>query len=347
MFRPGFDEEHVARLDRLGLTRLLRFASPGKDDHLMLVVVAVVGGVPVGLDHEVSHREVGHAVFATEQDPHRDVLHSVHLHGVGVGGIKPRSEHGHLLELRFKVVRGGAAKSRPEISDRTLRGMTHSHTTPGTDPVLAAIPLGDYQTNAFVVADELDPEACWLVDCGDRPESLLDAVETSGRTLSGILLTHCHHDHIAGIDRALARFGPMPIRCHELEAGWNQEPMLNLSAFLGMPSTATPPDATFQGGDSCPLGPGWSILHLPGHSPGSVGFLHAPSGTLLAGDTLFAGSIGRIDFPTSDSEAMKKSLIRLLELEDDIRVLPGHGLETTIGAERAGNPFLQGGRPSF
>jgi len=215
------------------------------------------------------------------------------------------------------------------------------------DPVLAMIPLGDYQTNGFVVADERAADACWIVDCGDRPEALLDAVEASGRRPVGILLTHCHHDHIAGIDRALARFGPMPIRCHRLEADWNATPMLNLSAFLGTPATATPPDETFEDGDPCPLGPGWRILHLPGHSPGSSGFLHEPSGTLIAGDTLFSGSIGRIDFPTSDPEAMRASLRRLMTLPDTVRVLPGHGPGTTIGQERAGNAFLKDGEPAF
>lgn len=218
---------------------------------------------------------------------------------------------------------------------------------PASDPILASVPLGDYQTNAFVVADQERPDACWIVDCGDRPEPLLEAVVASGRTPIGILLTHCHHDHIAGIDRALARFGPMPIRCHHEEAAWNGEPMLNLSAFLGAPATATPPDATFGEGDPCPIGPGWSILHLPGHSPGSSAFLHAPSRTLIAGDTLFAGSIGRIDFPTSDPEAMRASIRRMMTLDDAIRVLPGHGPATTIGRERQGNPYIRGGEPAF
>ncbi len=226
--------------------------------------------------------------------------------------------------------------------------MQNDHTEyADADPILAMIPLGDYQTNGFVVAAEDDDDACWIVDCGDRPEPLLDAVSSSGRRPVGILLTHCHHDHIAGIDRALARFGPMPIRCHHLEADWNATPMLNLSAFLGAPSTATPPDATFADGDPCPIGPGWSILHLPGHSPGSCGFHHAASGTLIAGDTLFAGSIGRIDFPTSDPEAMRGSLRRLMTLSDATRVLPGHGPATTIGRERASNAFLREGEPVF
>ena len=225
--------------------------------------------------------------------------------------------------------------------------MKQTDSNPPDSPVLAMVPLGGYQTNAFIVADEQDEGAAWIVDCGERPDPLLDMLESSGRTPRGILLTHCHHDHIAGIDRALNRFGTLPIRCHRLEAEWNQEPLLNLSALLGDPTRVTPPDETFDEGDACPIGPGWRMLHLPGHSPGSVGFLHEPSGTLIAGDTLFAGSMGRVDFPTSDPEAMKVSLGRLLELPDHVVVLPGHGPGTTIGDERASNPFLQGGPDRF
>lgn len=219
--------------------------------------------------------------------------------------------------------------------------MPDTDSTDQNQPVLAMIPLGDYQTNAFVVADEARQDGAWIVDCGQRPEPLFDALEASGRTPLGILLTHCHHDHIAGIDQALSRFGPLPIRCHRLEAEWNQQPLLNLSALLGMPTEVTAPDETFEEGDPCPIGPGWRMLHLPGHSPGSCGFLHESSGTLIAGDTLFAGSMGRVDFPTSDPAAMRHSLGRLLELPDEVVVLPGHGPGTSIGAERRGNPFLQ------
>lgn len=219
-------------------------------------------------------------------------------------------------------------------------------TTPPS-PILAAVPLGAYQTNCHVVAMDDDPARAWFVDCGDDPEPMFDALDRTGRTLAGILLTHAHHDHIAGIDRALTRYGSVPIHAPESEAAWNMEPMLNLSAFLGRPARVAPPTDLFEEGDPCPLGPGWRILHLPGHSPGSSGFLHEATGTLLAGDTLFAGSIGRIDFPTSDPEAMRRSLERLLILDDQTRVLPGHGPETTIGREREANPFLGPSGPSF
>ena len=88
------------------------------------------------------------------------------------------------------------------------------------------------------------------------------------------------------------------------------------------------------------LGNEWEVLHLPGHSPGSVA-LHDPvHGVLLAGDTLFSGSVGRVDFPTSDPSAMKRTLERLMSLPDDTVVHPGHGPATTIGRERVSNPYV-------
>lgn len=209
------------------------------------------------------------------------------------------------------------------------------------------LPLGDFQTNAYLIRHAALPEECWLVDCGMEPAPMIAAIDRRGLRPAGIVLTHCHHDHIAGIDQVLAHYGPMPIACHILEAMWNQTPELNLSWFLGAPSTASPPTVLLEEGDACPLGEAWRMFHVPGHSPGSIAFLHEPSETLIAGDTLFAGSMGRVDFPTSDPEAMKRSLSRLMELSDTTQVFPGHGPSTSIGVERASNPFLRGGIPSF
>lgn len=213
--------------------------------------------------------------------------------------------------------------------------------------ILEMLPLGEFQANAFLVRHEEDPEACWIVDCGPGPGPLMEAIERRGLAPAGIVLTHCHHDHIGGIDEVLSRYGPMSIAAHGEESQWNATPELNLSAFLGRPSTATPPDVILEDGGECPLGRGWSILHVPGHSPGSVAFHHPASATLIAGDTLFAGSIGRIDFPTSDPEAMRNSLRILMGLSDETRVFSGHGPPTSIGHEKAENPFLRGGAPSF
>ena len=210
-------------------------------------------------------------------------------------------------------------------------------------PIVDMHTLGPVETNCFVVRvpEGPDPDGCWIVDCGMEPGPLLDAVEASGLQPRGLLLTHCHYDHIGGIEELFGRFGTLPTWVHPVEREWNRDPRLNLSAMSGWPCVAPEPDRTYEDGEVLDLGGSvWKVLHLPGHSPGSVGLLHESTGTLLAGDTLFAGSIGRVDFPTSDEVAMRGSLGRLVELPEATRVLPGHGPETSIAMERLRNPFL-------
>jgi hydroxyacylglutathione hydrolase len=219
-------------------------------------------------------------------------------------------------------------------------------------PEIVTFALGDWQTNCHVVRVPAarppdDPRACWIVDCGQRPKPLVDYIRREGLRPVAIILTHAHVDHIAGVDEALAAFGPIPVLAHAAERDFNGEPMLNLSAFAGREVRVSPPTAFLGDGDRIELsGTRWLVRHVPGHSPGSIALIHGSEGprgspVALVGDTLFAGSIGRVDFPTSDPEALKRSLREvLLELPDATRILPGHGPETTVGAERRANPFL-------
>ncbi|MDZ4755250.1 MAG: MBL fold metallo-hydrolase [Phycisphaerae bacterium] len=213
-------------------------------------------------------------------------------------------------------------------------------------PVITTMPLGSWQTNCHIVhvPQGPDPHGCWLVDCGQAPKLLLDAIATRGLQPRGILLTHCHVDHIMGIDDAQARFGPLPILCHALERDFNGDPLLNLSGFAGGPEVrVSAPSAYVADGDTVDLcGSRWTVRHVPGHSPGSVAYVHGPSKQALTGDTLFAGSIGRFDFPTSDGAALKRSVLDvLMKLPDDMRISPGHGPATTIGRERQTNPYVR------
>ncbi|MHC4947734.1 MAG: MBL fold metallo-hydrolase [Planctomycetota bacterium] len=210
-----------------------------------------------------------------------------------------------------------------------------------TAPRIETFALGVYQTNCFVVRLP-GGDAGWIVDCGYDPDPMLDAVERSGMRPEAILLTHAHCDHIAGVDRALARFGPLPLVAHPAAAEACVDAQLNLSAFLDVPITCTRPDRLVNDGDVLELdGTRWRVVHAPGHSPGSVLFVHDESGQAIVGDTLFAGSIGRIDFPTSDPAAMRRTIGEvLMGLPDDTTIHPGHGPATTIGAERVSNPFV-------
>jgi glyoxylase-like metal-dependent hydrolase (beta-lactamase superfamily II) len=207
-------------------------------------------------------------------------------------------------------------------------------------PEIHSFVLGDWQTNCHVVAVPGARE-CWIVDCGFGPEPLLEFIRRRRLTPAALLLTHAHLDHIGGVDAILARLGPMPLFIHEAEAGFCSNPMLNLSAMIGMDTTCTEPDHLLQDEQSIELaGTRWRVLHAPGHSPGCACFIHDDSKQAIVGDTLFAGSIGRTDFPTSDPGAMARSLARLMELPDEMTIYPGHGPPTTIGDERRSNPFI-------
>lgn len=211
-------------------------------------------------------------------------------------------------------------------------------------PDIKTFVLGDYQTNCFVVSNPGSSDG-WIVDCGFEPDEMLDWIQEHGIVATAMLLTHAHSDHIAGIDRAIQRLGPMPIYVHEAENGFCSDPVLNLSAAIGMPVCVTEPDRQLHDGDTLTLGDEtWRVVHTPGHSPGGVLFIHDSSNQAIVGDTLFAGSIGRIDFPTSDPDAFRHSILKvMMDLPDDLAIHPGHGPASSIGRERATNPFVVNG----
>lgn len=211
-------------------------------------------------------------------------------------------------------------------------------------PDIKSFTLGDFQTNCFVVSVP-GRNDCLIVDCGYEPLLMLDAIENEGLTPAALLLTHCHSDHIAGVDAVLSRFGSMPLYVHRNEVGFCSDPMLNLSGMVGMPMTCTEPDHLLDDGDVLDLaGMSWRIVHTPGHSPGGILYVHDESNQAIVGDTLFAGSIGRFDFPTSNVEDLRRTITEvMMGLPDDMTIHPGHGPSTTIGQERQSNPFVLGG----
>ena len=201
--------------------------------------------------------------------------------------------------------------------------------------------LGDLATNAYLLHAGAGSPAT-VVDPGQRPGPLLSRIRAAGLTVERVVLTHAHADHIAGLAELRDLHPGCAIEIHPAEASYLQDPQNNLSAWIGEALIAPAATGSLTAGATTRMaGLDWSILGTPGHSPGGLTFHQGDLGVAIVGDTLFAGSVGRYDFPHSDPEALRASLRLLMTLPDETRVLPGHGPETTIGRERATNPHVQ------
>jgi hydroxyacylglutathione hydrolase len=204
---------------------------------------------------------------------------------------------------------------------------------------IESLTVGALAENCYLVIDETTDRAV-LIDPGDEPDRILDAVRRSGATLDAIWLTHAHFDHVGAI-AAVLRAHPVPVHMHPLDA-----PVLAVaedSALrFGLRIEAPPPaDVELAEGDRLTVGSQeLAVMHVPGHAPGHVAFYG--EGVVFGGDCLFAGSVGRTDIPYGDRETLDASLLRLVALGDELTLYPGHGPHTTLGRERRSNPFLHG-----
>jgi glyoxylase-like metal-dependent hydrolase (beta-lactamase superfamily II) len=209
--------------------------------------------------------------------------------------------------------------------------------------ILETFSVGPLQCNCTILGDEAEGEAI-VIDPGDDITRIHQRINELGLKLKQILITHGHIDHVGGALK-LKRLTGAPIFLNE-----NDLPQLSMmdmqAAWLGVTTPeVAPPDESLTDGmtvglTSLPA----QVLHTPGHTQGSVCLHFAPLNMLIAGDTLFAGSIGRTDLPGGDGAQIIRSIeSRLLALPDNTRVIPGHGPATTIGDERESNPFLRGG----
>jgi len=215
--------------------------------------------------------------------------------------------------------------------------------------ILETLPVGPLQCNCSILGDETSREAI-VVDPGDDIPRILALLAKHGLTVKQIVITHAHIDHIAGAHRLKQITGaPILYNKHDLA----QVKMMDIQAtWLGIPTpTVSNPDDTLDDGKLITIGASpeqsrkgltGSILYTPGHTEGSVCLYLPDQHLLLAGDTLFAGSVGRTDLPGGNTNKLLRSIQeRLLTLPDDTVVIPGHGPRTTIGSERLENPFLQ------
>ncbi len=202
------------------------------------------------------------------------------------------------------------------------------------------LPVGPLQCNCSVVGDEASRTAL-VIDPGDDVEQVLAIVRRHGLTVKQIVITHGHIDHVGGAMKLKAATGA-PILINQ-----NDSALLKMLPQQAMWIGAEPPgkvdiDQDLREGDQITVGSlSGSILHTPGHTEGSICLYFPAEQTLFAGDTLFAGGIGRTDLPGGDFHKIMDSLRnRLLALPEQTLVIPGHGPLTTIGEERESNPFL-------
>lgn len=201
--------------------------------------------------------------------------------------------------------------------------------------------VGPIDTSIYVIGCEKTKEAV-IIDAGGQIDDLLAAIDDRDWTLTAVWQTHAHVDHVAGLND-VKEVRDVPILLHEAE-----QPVYNAAVQQGMMfgfnvEPLPPVDQYVEEGEVVNVGElEATVMLLPGHSPGSVAFYFEEQGLFFGGDVVFAGSVGRVDLPGCDPNAMRQSLQRVKQLPDDTIILPGHGPTTTVGQEKKANPFLRG-----
>ncbi len=201
--------------------------------------------------------------------------------------------------------------------------------------------VGPVQENCFIVRPQGSDRAV-IVDPGDEPERLLGAIESLGVGIDAILLTHTHFDHVGAV-APVARATGAPVYCPELET----VVLSNIMDYVPWPGfgpfESYDADHTLSGGERLELaGMDIDVIFTPGHSPGHVTYAIPAGAALLSGDVLFQGSVGRVDLPGGDWPTLLQSIDSLIAAyPDETTVYPGHMGVTTLGRERATNPFLR------
>lgn len=202
--------------------------------------------------------------------------------------------------------------------------------------VIRSVVVGPLEVNCLIITDDITKDAI-VIDPGDEPDRILDFVNKNSLNVKYIVCTHAHFDHVGAVSDLKKETGAeIVIHRDELEI---YQCARDQGAFWGYElDPLSEPDMFIGEGDKLEIGNlRFEILHTPGHSPGGICLFG--EGIVITGDTLFAGSVGRTDFYGGNMEKLKSSFKRLMSLPDEVRVLPGHGPESTIGKEKTDNFF--------
>jgi hydroxyacylglutathione hydrolase len=205
------------------------------------------------------------------------------------------------------------------------------------------IPVTELDQNCRVIANTSSKE-CVVVDPGGDVDTIAEYIAKNKLSLKGIYLTHSHFDHCGGVAALLRCHPDTPLYAHPQEKGFRGR-VKDVAAMYGLGASfenSPEPTTYLSGGESIEIvGAKVKVLFVPGHAPGHLCFYFPEEKSLVAGDTLFAGSIGRTDLPYGDADLLLRSIKeKILSLPDDTAVMPGHGPDTVLSREKHTNPFL-------
>jgi glyoxylase-like metal-dependent hydrolase (beta-lactamase superfamily II) len=202
--------------------------------------------------------------------------------------------------------------------------------------------LGDFETNCYVLRSVARAKDCVIIDAGLGANELIEFLKRRQLNPVAVVLTHGHIDHIAGVAELRRLFQNTKLYVHRLDADMLGDSKMNLAAMMGTSLTTCGADVLLEDGviiEAAELK--LRVLHTPGHTPGGICLYCEADGVVFTDDALFAGSIGRTDFPGGDTAQLLKGIRqKLLSLPEDTVVHPGHGPQTTIAQEKQSNPFL-------
>jgi hydroxyacylglutathione hydrolase len=202
--------------------------------------------------------------------------------------------------------------------------------------------LGEFQTNCYIIRRSKTTADCLIIDVGLDADKIIDFLEAERLNPVAVILTHGHIDHIAGLEQLRLQYPDLKVYIHKQDAQMLTGEKKNLSELMGVSFRTKPANRILNDGQLIEqAGIILKVIHTPGHTPGGISLHSKKDGILFSGDSLFADSVGRTDFPGGSTQQLIQSIKdRLLTLPAETIVYPGHGPITTIGREKATNPFI-------